>query len=106
MAAPGAFEATVRSTWLPTGGAFKATVHAGPLLGAKGALALASAPLFEAWMLGCTEPCITALCYTLHRDAFEATACAYSKWLPKAAFATVRSKLLPTGAFEATVRST
>ena len=38
------FESTVRSNWLPAGGAFKATVHSGPLLGATGALELASAP--------------------------------------------------------------
>ena len=38
------FEVTVRSNWLPTGGAFKATVHSVPLLGATGALKLASVP--------------------------------------------------------------
>ena len=70
MAAPAALEATVRSTCLPTGGAFKATAHSGLLLAATAVSRLrhkAFREFFEVLMPGTTEPCITALCCTLHR---------------------------------------
>ena len=57
---------------LPTRGAFKATVHSGPLLRHRGARACVCATrpsekLLQASVLGYTKPCIILFCCTLDR---------------------------------------